>query len=208
MRNQKTKHVRDGAAPDQPISNLLLEALETEIGGLDVYKTALECVVNDDLRNEWEKYLSETEEHVAALTEVCTAFGLDPSMDTPGRQIVRHIGKSLVKAMQLALGSGSRQAAELVAAECVVHAETKDHGNWQLMQKVSENLRGRGGDAMRAACEKFEDQEDEHLYHNQGWCRELAKAAQGLPATLPPPEEEQDVHSAMEAARAKASPKK
>lgn len=49
----------------------------------------------------------------------------------------------------------------------------------------------------------MEDEEDEHLYHSTGWSRELWIDALGLPAVLPPPEEEKDVTSAMEAARAK-----
>jgi hypothetical protein len=46
------------------------------------------------------------------------------------------------------------------------------------------------------------DEEDEHLYHSKGWCRELWIASLGLPAVLPPPEEEKDVKSALDAAQA------
>ena len=49
---------------------------------------------------------------------------------------------------------------------------------------------------------KVEDEEDEHLYHSKGWCRELWIASLGLPAVLPPPEEEKDVKSALDAAKA------
>ena len=45
----------------------------------------------------------------------------------------------------------------------------------------------------------MEDEEDEHLYHTKGWCRELWLKSLGLPAELPPPEEKRDVKSAMEA---------
>jgi len=54
-----------------------------------------------------------------------------------------------------------------------------------------------------AAYEKIEDEEDEHLYHTKGWCRELWLKSLGLKAVLPPPEERKDVKSAVEAARAK-----
>ena len=47
--------------------------------------------------------------------------------------VVRHIGESLVAAMEMALESGPPEAAEMVAAECVVLAETKDHLNWELI---------------------------------------------------------------------------
>jgi hypothetical protein len=49
-----------------------------------------------------------------------------------------------------------------------------------------------------------EEEEDEHLYHTQGWTRELWLEHLGLPAVLPPPEEEKDVKTAIGAARAKS----
>ena len=72
------------------------------------------------------------------MSDVLTQLGLDPRTETPGRQVVRHIGESLVAAMEMALASGPPEAAELVAGECVVHAETKDHLNWELMSEAAE----------------------------------------------------------------------
>ena len=37
---------------DEQITELLLQALETELGGVEVYRTALKCVVNADLQEE------------------------------------------------------------------------------------------------------------------------------------------------------------
>ena len=71
------------------------------------------------------------------------AFGLDPEAQTPGRAVVRHIGQSLVKAMEMALGAGSPEAAEMVACECVVHAETKDHLNREMMGSCRQGAQGR-----------------------------------------------------------------
>jgi hypothetical protein len=183
-----------------PQVDLVYQALETEMGGVEVYTTALKCVQNDDLREEWEKYLEQTKEHVEVMRKVCTDLGLDPDMDTPGRQVVRHIGKSLVKAMQMAIGAGKPEAAEIVAAECVTLAETKDHTNWSLFGKLVEHATGKEKKVLEAAYEKVEDEEDEHLYHSQGWARELWLDALGLPAVLPPPEEEEDVQDEEEAA--------
>jgi len=36
--------------------DLLYQALETEKGGVQVYTTALRCVMNEDLKEEWKKY--------------------------------------------------------------------------------------------------------------------------------------------------------
>jgi hypothetical protein len=45
------------------------------------------------------------------------------------------------------------------------------------------------------------------LYHTTGWARELWIESLGLPAVVPPPEEEKDVKTAIGAARAKQSRK-
>jgi rubrerythrin len=187
------------------VNELLLQALETEIGGIQVYQTALRCVVNEDLKEEWEKYLEQTTHHQEIMTELLNKLGIDPAQETPGRKVVRHIGESLVQAMEMALKSGPPEAAELVACECVVSAETKDHANWELMGQIAEKGKGKEAKAIKEAVEEVEDQEDEHIYHSKGWCRELWIASLGMPAVLPPPEEEKDVKTAIGAARAQAA---
>ena len=182
--------------------NLILQALEHENGGLAVYETALKCALNDDLRDEWEKYLDETRSHVAALTAVCRSLEIDASAETPGRQIVRQLGGALVEAMEMALKGDAPEAAELVACECVVIAETKDHLNWELIGKCARKLRGESAKVVEEAYEKIEEQEDEHLYHSHGWCRELWIQSLGLKAVLPPPEERRHVKTAIGASRA------
>jgi rubrerythrin len=192
----------------EQLNQLLYEALETERGGINVYRTALRCAQNPDLREEWQKYLEETENHERILLEVFEASGLDPVVETPGRAVVRHIGQSLVKAMEMALADGTPEAAEIVAAECIVHAETKDHLNWELLGECAQKLKGEKGSALKAAYDEVEDEEDEHLYHTAGWTRELWIQALGMPAVVPPPEEEKDVKTAVGAARAKSARKK
>src|SRR6266852_6413272 len=99
----------------EQLTELLYQALETELGGTQVYKTALRCVRNDELQEEWEKYLEQTKTHVESMGRLFETFGLDPEARPPGRAVVRHIGQSLVKAMEMALQAGPPEAAELVA---------------------------------------------------------------------------------------------
>ena len=186
----------------QQLSELLLQSLEHEKGGVVVYKTALKCVVKPDLRSEWERYLEETRKHERVLTAVCERLRIDPNEETPGRKIVRHLGLALVQAMELALNAGNADAAQLVACECVVLAETKDHLDWQLIGKCAEKYVGEETNVLRQAYDEIEDQEDEHLYHSKGWCRELWIESLGMKAVLPPPEEVKDVRTAIGAARA------
>lgn len=192
----------------QQLRELLLQSLTHERGGVLIYRTALECVRNADLRKEWTNYLAQTETHVAVLTRACEAIGIDAGEMTPGCMVVQHTGKSLVVAMKMALASGDAAAAELVACESVVLAETKDHFDWELIGQCAKALDGVAADALREAYDAIEDEEDEHLYHTKGWCRELWLKALGLPAELPPPEEKRDVKSAMEAAAVEKSRKR
>ena len=189
----------------EQINELLYQALETEMGGVQVYTTALKCAVNEDLAKEWREYLSQTENHVRIVRDLFGKLSLDPETQTPGRQVVHHIGSALVSAMEMALKAGNPQAAEIVAAECVVLAETKDHLNWELIGEASKKLKGETASALKAAYEEVEEEEDEHLYHTTGWCREMWIEALGMPAVLPPPEEEKEVKTAIGAARAKQS---
>lgn len=184
------------------VHELLYQALETEIGGVDVYKTAIRCAVNPDLKEEWEKYLEETENHVRIVSQMFADLGLDTQTETPGREVVRFKGRALVESMEMALQAGDPAAAQLVAAEAVVDAETKDHSNWELIGKVAEKSTGKLSSVLTEGYEQVEEEEDEHLYHTMGWARELWIESLGMPAVLPPPEEQKKVTTAIGASRA------
>jgi hypothetical protein len=185
------------------VRELLLQSLEHERGGVLIYKAAIAAAQRSDLREEWTGYLEQTEQHVQSLTEICESFDIDPMMATPGTQIVKANGAALLRAIETARAAGDPKAAQLVAAECVVLAETKDHLNWELIGEVAKELTGEQAELVSEAYERIEDEEDEHLYHTQGWARELWLDSLGLPAELPPPEEKEHVTSAAEAQQAK-----
>ena len=187
------------------LDELLYQAIETEIGGQSVYETAIKCADSDELREEWTKYLDETRDHERILRETFSELGLDPETESPGRTVLRAKAQSLVQAMETALAEGGKPMAQLVAAESVVEAETKDHQNWELIGLLSEKTDGKLATALKAAFDQVEEQEDEHLYHTMGWARELWIQSLGLPAVIPPPEEAKKVKTAIGAARAKQS---
>ena len=186
----------------QQFKELLLQSLEHERGGVKLYETALRCAISEELRHEWSKYLEQTNTHVQILERVLQKLEIDADQPSPGRDIVRGLGEALVAALEKAEAAGNPTAAQLVACECVVLAETKDHQNWELLTKCAAHLKGAQKKALEEACEIIENQEDEHLYHSRGYCRELWLDALGLPAVLPPPEETQHVRSAISAAQA------
>jgi rubrerythrin len=188
---------------EEQLHELLYQALETELGGVRLYETALKCVQNEELREEWETYREQTTRHVEIVEGLCSVFGLDMGRPTPGRAVVRHLGDSLVEAMEMAAAEALPEAAELVAAECITLAETKDHLNWELLGEAAKKLKGEEARALKGALKEVEEQEDEHLYHTTGWCRELWINTLGMRAVLPPPEERKDVKTEIGAARAK-----
>jgi rubrerythrin len=197
-----SERFKEGSMKDEQVRELLYQALETEIGGVQIYTTALRCAENEDLKEEWEEYLEQTKNHVTIMEDVLTKLDLDPNEETPGRKVVRHIGESLVESMEMALAEGEPGAAQLVACEAVVLAETKDHQNWHLIGEVVKKVKGDVAKVLKEAHDEVEEEEDEHLYHTKGWCRELWIESLGMKAVLPPPEEVKDVDTAIGAARA------
>ncbi len=115
---------------------------------------------------------------------------------------MRNVGATLLAAIEQARAEADPPSAQIVACECIVLAEVKDHQDWLLIGKCALELSGEAAEALEAAYAEVEDQEDEHLYHTRGWCRELWTEALGLKAVLPPPEERRKVHTEVSAAKA------
>jgi predicted metal-dependent hydrolase len=193
---------------NQPqVEQFLCEALETEIGGIEIYEKALECARTPELKQEWQEYLEQTQHHEQVLRHVCAQLGIDPEQETPGREIVRATAEALIGNMDLALETADVNQAEIIAAEAITLAETKDHLNWQLIGIISDEAEGRMGEVLREAYDQVEDEEDEHLSHTRGWARELWAKALGLAAELPPAEEKMGLKANKEIPRQKSKPK-
>ena len=187
------------------VHELLLQALETERGGIQIYNAAIKAAQNADLKKEWKEYLDETRTHEQVLTRVFEQLGMDTEEQSPGRAVVAHLGQSLVAAIERAMKNADPAAAELVAAECVVLAETKDHSNWELIGQVALKAKADYAAILKQAYQAVESDEDHHLYHTKGWARELWIQSLGFPAVLPPPEEVKQVETAIGASRAEQS---
>lgn len=167
------------------IRELLLQSLEHERGGMLLYRTAHGCALDERLCAEWEKYFDHVEKHVAVLTRVCIALGLDPGEPTPGCEAVRHLANSLAVAMQRAIAAGEPQAAQLVACECVVLARTRGRAYWELLCECSKVLGGAAGRVLAEGCTGIMQAEDEHLHRATDWCRALWRRSLGLETTVP-----------------------
>src|SRR5258708_40374130 len=76
-------NLTEGIMKDKQLIELLYQTLETELGGVQVYTTALRCAVNDEWKEELEEYLDQTRNHVRIVSDVIVHFGLDPKTETP-----------------------------------------------------------------------------------------------------------------------------
>src|SRR5262249_58026799 len=88
------------AQMNEKIEGLLYEALETELGGIQVYTNAVQCAVNDDLKEEWEKYLEQTKRHVEIVTNILETAGLGPGKEQPRREVGRQLGGELLEGVR------------------------------------------------------------------------------------------------------------
>ncbi|HJQ78151.1 MAG TPA: hypothetical protein VJ948_12955 [Acidimicrobiia bacterium] len=184
------------------LEELLYQGMETELAGEKLYEAVVAAAVNEDFKSEMQKYLEETRTHQDILARVFEVAGLDVDADTPGRRVVRQKGEALVAAVKTAGQADDPKLAELVAAESVVEAESKDHQNWELLGLISDKLDGDLKKSVKEAYGEVADEEAHHLFHTQGWARELWLDYMGVPAAIPPPEEQKQVETKIGAGRA------
>ena len=116
------------------VEELLYQTLEMEKGGIQVYETVLKCVVNDELKEEWGKYL----EH------------------------------------------------------------------WELIHEVPDKAKGEQREALKAAYEQSRNKRTSTCTTRPAG----PGVVLGMPAALPPPEDEKEVKTAIGAARAKMARKR
>ena len=140
---------------EEQMHELLYQALETEMGGVQVYETALRCAQNDDLKEEWEEYLEQTEHHVEILREVFDQARPRPGdgdAGPPGRPPHRRVARE-------GDGDGARERASRRrrARRRRVRRPRRDQGPPQLgadRQAWPRRLKGETAKALKAAYER------------------------------------------------------
>ena len=110
--------------------------------------------MNADLKKEWKEYLEQTQNHERIVRRAIRTFrhrSRGGHSWTEGRSANRRI-------VGEGDGDGARfwwaEAAQLVAAECVILAETKDHQNWELIGEVAKKLKGDEAKALKKLTRK------------------------------------------------------
>lgn len=151
------------------LADLLSACLMHEQCGLHLYRTAISLTANEALRERYQEFGAETEDHIRIFEELIAACGGQPGYVSPAARLTEALDSHLHQAVILLPAGADPDTRELAILEAVVLAETKCHSDWSLIQKMATEMPdGAARDAFEAAVEQVEEQEDEHIR----WARE------------------------------------
>ncbi len=152
----------------QTLLDKLSEFLMVEQGGLQLYTVAAARTTDRTLKQRYAEFGAETAHHRAVLVELIERLGGDPSYISPTARVAQFKGAKLLDSSSCIAGLSPAEI-EANDLENVVLAETKDHADWSLLdQLVAQVVTGVVKEALQAAVDQVEAQEDEHL----AWARE------------------------------------
>jgi hypothetical protein len=156
------------------LADLLSSFLAHEQCGFHLYRTAISMTNNPLLKGKYEEFCAETEEHIRIFGELIAACGGQPGYVSPTARLVEASDTKLHEAAILLPDGADEATLDLMILEAVMLAETKCHGDWSLIQKLTEEIpAGPAHDAFAAAVAQVEQQEDEHLNWARGTWEKL-----------------------------------
>ena len=152
----------------QVLLDKLSEFLRVEQGGLQLYTVAAARTANRPLKKRYEEFGKETAQHRQVLVQLIERLGGDPSYVSPTARVAQFKGAKLLESSACLAGL-SQAELEANDLENVLLAETKDHADWSLLAQLVEQVDDPAvKQALQAAVDQVEAQEDEHLT----WARE------------------------------------
>ena len=151
------------------LADLLSACLMHEQCGLHLYRTAMSMTTKDSLREKYQEFGAETEEHIRIFEELIAACGGQPGYVSPAARLVEALDSKMHEAAILLPDGADEATLELAILEAVVLAETKCHADWSLIQQLAAELPdGIARTAFQNAVDQVAEQEDEHIR----WARE------------------------------------
>lgn len=151
------------------LADLLSACLMHEQCGLHLYRTAISMTTKDNLREKYEEFGAETEEHIRIFEELIAACGGQPGYVSPAARLVEALDSKMHEAAIFLPDGADEATLELAILEAVVLAETKCHADWSLIQQLAAELPdGIARTAFQNAVDQVAEQEDEHIR----WARE------------------------------------
>jgi ferritin-like metal-binding protein YciE len=166
------------------VADLLSDMLAHERCGAQLYRSVAQRTNNPVLEERYKHFGEETVEHVAALERLITELAGDRTYVSAAASATEKAGTALLESTFLVAGSVDLMTLELVMLDAVLLAEAKDHANWSCLAAMVEDLPGgQVRDALDAAVDEIEVQEDEHLR----WAQDTRCRMISLQATSSPP---------------------
>lgn len=146
------------------IADLLSSFLAHEQCGFHLYRSAISLTTDATLKQRYEEFCAETEEHIRIFEDLIAACGGRPGYVSAAARLVEAADSKLHEAAVLLCDGADVPTLELAILEAVLLAETKCHADWSLIQKMTALMpEGAGRAAFQAAVDQVEDQEDEHV---------------------------------------------
>jgi len=163
------------------LHRLVYQALETERGCVYAYQTAIRCAALPELGEWWRAQLGRAQARAELLRNLCVELDLNPDVDSATQKIVRYRAQTAVLTMELSQKFATRDAAQLVAAECIAELENRVQLNGQLLRESVHHASGPLRAVLEAACRDYWEY-DRHFQTAIDWPRELSLQALGLPS--------------------------
>jgi len=170
----------------------LSEFLMVEQCGFELYKVVAARSTTPELKQQYEEFGRETAHHRTVLVQLIERLGGDPSYISPPARIAQFKAAKLLESA-LAVDGLSQPEIEMNDLENVLLAETKDHADWHLLSEIAKQMAAPDmmdklsdptnqalgmmpsglslvdmQQAIQAAVDDVEDEEDEHL----AWARD------------------------------------
>lgn len=151
------------------VADLLSACLAHERCGVHLYRSVAGRSDDLTLRERYEVFGAETEEHVRILEELVARAGGDPHYVSPAARATEMAGAGLMESTYLLGGSIDLATQELTMLEAVMLAEAKDHENWELLAQLAARMTaGAVRDAFTAASAEVLAEEVQHY----SWARD------------------------------------
>jgi rubrerythrin len=144
------------------LMDTLSEFLAVELGGAKLYEKALTLVTDSQTKSAFREFLKQTLNHQKVLTRMITQLGGNPKTQSDTAKIAAEKAQALMRTM--GRRELSKEQNQLNAIENIVLAETKDHGDWELLAKIARQTTDKQlREVLEPAVKTVEQEEDEHL---------------------------------------------
>jgi ferritin-like metal-binding protein YciE len=164
------------------LADFLSACLAHERCGVHLYRSVAGRTMLAELRERYEEFGRETEEHVSLLEELVLGAGGNPNYVSPAARGSEKAAAGLLESTWALGGSIDDATEELMMIEAVMVAEAKCLGNWQLLANIATDMAD--GEVKRQFTSTTADvlaEESEHY----GWATEArTRMIYGL-ATVP-----------------------